>query len=235
MKRITVMLAIVLMLFYSLPINVKAATTYVKEGNTYKSSSDISMGKYGTVKAGDATYTYTDEGEGIKTWTFYLTAGQDLDYVWLDLLPVALEIQSVRAGDRFNKLSSSNDKLLLEVKNSGSVKKGDRVLLFTVITKDTATTGCTLSWTPQYIDPCTTADGNYFDKSGKRVSEEEYKASCEAQPSTPNDPVMPPDDPNDIPNSDTGSVIPYVAIAGGLIAIAGVYMYSKKANKMYKL
>lgn len=232
MKRITVMLAIVLVLFYSLPINVSAAA-YVKDGNTYKSDSDISVGKYGTIKTGDATYTYTDEGEKIKTWSFYVTAGEDLDYVSINLLPVALEIQSVKAGNLFNKLSSSNENVLLEVKSAGSVKKGDRILLFTVITKDTADTGCTLSLSPQDVGTCTIIDGNYFDKSGKRVTEEAYKASCEKQPDEPVTP--PPDDPNDIPNSETGSVVPYVAIAGGLIAIAGVYMYSKKANRMYKL
>ena len=42
--------------------------------------------------------------------------------------------------------------------------------------------------------------------------------------------------PTDVPNSpDTGSVVPYVAIGGGLVAIAAVYLYSRKSNKVYKI
>lgn len=231
MKKITVILGIVLVLFYSLPINASAAS-YVKDGDTYKINADVSVGKYGVIKAGDATYKYTDEAEKIKTWNFYITAEEDLDYVAINLLPVSLEIQSVKVGPLFNKLSSDNEKILMEVKSAGSAKKGDRILLFTVITKDTADTGCTLSISPQNVEACSVVDGNYFDKNGNRVTEAEYKASCEG---TTEPTPIPPDDPNDIPNSDTGSVVPYVAIFGGLMAIAGVYFYSKKANRMYKL
>ena len=53
-----------------------------------------------------------------------------------------------------------------------------------------------------------------------------YEEVCEGV--TPDEPDVP-----DTPN--TGNPIPYIAVGGGLIAIAGVYFYSRKSNRMYKI
>ena len=67
----------------------------------------------------------------------------------------------------------------------------------------------------------------YFDNNYKEVTETEFEEACNGK--------TPPVD-TDVPNSpDTGSVIPYIAVGGGLVAIAGVYLYSRKANKVYKI
>ncbi len=68
-----------------------------------------------------------------------------------------------------------------------------------------------------------------------KITETEYKEICEGYvPDDPTDPdePLPPDIPE---NPKSGSVIPYVAVGGGLIAIAGLYLFSRKSNKMYRL
>lgn len=234
MKKFSLMLVIVSVLFCSIPIKADAATSFTKVGDKYVSQQDVSAGgKYGVYKKGDVSYQYIDENAGIKKWEFYLTANTTLSYVYIQLVPYAIEIQDVQAGAiMFNKLSFNDNKLLLEVKSPNSVKSGDKVLLFTVTTKDTSDEGCNLGTNPQVVNNCDVINGIYFDKNGKKVTAEEYNASCNGTTQKPDDPT---DDPNDIPNPKSGSVVPYVAIGGGLLAVAGVYLYSRKANRMYKL
>ncbi len=223
MKKRLVMLFMVALVTVGIPKNVEAVSA--------NPNGPVSFGTYGTFATNDITYEYTSTEDGIKEWSYYLTVGSKYNAIYFSLVPTAVEIQSVKAGDGFlianeGQMDGNNGvKNVLIMSNSSNITSGGRHLLFKVTTKDTAKEGCTLSVSPGSLS-CTNIAGSYFDKSGNLLSSEsEFKAACEGV--TPK--------PNDVPNANTGSVIPYVAIGGGLAAIAGVYFYSRKAKKMYKI
>ena len=89
---------------------------------------------------------------------------------------------------------------------------------------------CKISYSPLGVSCITLEDksGNtiYLDKNGNSITKEQYTEVCEG--GTPTEPDVP-----DTPN--TGNPIPYIAVGGGLVALAGVYFYSRKSNKMYKI
>ena len=70
-------------------------------------------------------------------------------------------------------------------------------------------------------------EGIPLDDNGNAISEEEYNQVC-GNTTTPGDN-------NDVPSPETGSVVPYIAIGGGLLAIVAVYFFSKRSNKVYKI
>lgn len=115
---------------------------------------------------------------------------------------------------------------VFKLKSGTSISAKTKLATVTADIVDANDKSCNLSFSPLGT-VCSNDNGIYFDKNGKEVTEDEYKASCEGVP-------VEPDEPNNV-NPPTGSVIPYVAVLGGLASIAGVYFFSKKSNKMYKI
>lgn len=230
MKKFTIMLVLVGVILCLVPVRVDAAVSFNQNGDTYLSNAEISLGRYGTIKTGDGQYVYTDQANGIKKWTFYLTVAEDTSSIYLGLVPNQLDIQSIEVGSDFMKVTEKEvdgvTNVLLTATTSGGVKANSRVLLFTVTTKDLADEDCVLAFSPLAINPCDVIEGNYYDDEGNIVSKAEYDKVCSDKTVTI---------PEDEENPQTGSVIPYVAIGGGMLAIAGVFLYSRKSNKMYKL
>ena len=220
MKKLIMIASVLAAVLLVVPIRVEAA----EQSDSYNVPSQGSVAW---------EWDYVDEGEGIKEWKFYLTANRDFSYIYTELLPTNVEIQSITAGSDFaktEKKTTNGVDVLLEAVGSG-VNTGDRTLLFTVITKDLegADENCELDLSFKNLDCTVSIPGYYFDNNGNSITQEEYNEVCGN--TTPTDP----DDPNDIPNSQTGSVVPYVAIGGGVLAIVVVYLFSRKSNKVYKI
>ena len=226
MKKLLILVG--LMVISLSPVVVKAdSVSFVQNGNFYINEKDISSGNYGTFKAGDITYEYTDTSNGIKEWKFYLTAGSDLNNIYIALQPIKLEIQKIKEGSEFVKESQTKDTdgtTAILLRSVDGVKKGDRVLLFTVTTKDEKdATGCQLNIVPKRI-ACLKLESSYFDENGNEVSKEEYDEVCNG--------YVEEELPEDV---QTGIPVPYIALGGGLIALAGFYFINKKNTKMFKL
>ena len=102
--------------------------------------------------------------------------------------------------------------------------------LTVITTDDPVDDGCILNVSPiNTLDCSTSIPGFYFDNDGNSISQEEYNEVCGNTTTTT------PESPGDIPNSpQTGSVVPYIAIGGGLLAIVVVYLLTRK-NKVYKI
>ena len=228
MKKNIMLLSVLATLLFALPSAVNAATSFEdNDGDgVYENASSISMGQFGNIAAGDMTWTYSDEEEGIKTWTISFETSHK--FIYFSLIPSSVSIDSVTVGGTgFAKVGqdSSGDgiaDILIENGNSGSAR-----VTVTVITTDTADEGCQLNVSPLNLNCSVNIPGIYFDDNGNEISAEKYQEVC-GNTTTP-------DDPNDVPNSQTGSVVPYVAIGGGLLAIVAVYLFSRKANKVYKI
>ena len=227
MKRNIILFGVLATLLFSLPSVVNAAVSFTDtdRDGTYESSDSISVGQFGTIAAGDFTWRYSDEEAGEKTWT--ITFSTNRPFIYLSLVPAFVEINSVSvSGTGFVKAAqpTSGDgmvDLLIQNTNSGSA-----TLTITVITTDTADEGCQLNISPIDLDCSVNVPGFYFDDDGNEITADEYEEACGAPA---------PSDPNDVPNSQTGSVVPYVAIGGGILAIVVVYLFSRKSNKVYKI
>lgn len=230
MKKLTIILSVIGLLLAVLPMNASAAGFKDDGSGNFCNDADISAGRYGTFKAGDVCYKYTDSANGIKEWTYRLTTKTNVKTVYLEVQPSSsIEIQSITAGSGILKAddtkTSTGNSLFLLTANSNGINSGETVTLFKVVTKDLATEGCYLNISP--LNPaCQVIANTYLDKNGNVITKEQYAEVCEGI--TPGDPDIP-----DTPN--TGNPIPYIAVGGGLIAIAGVYFYSRKSNKMYKI
>lgn len=220
MKKLRNMLvSLMLVVGLVVPVNVFAEDT-----NIANPSEDVSAGIYGSFKKGDVTWTYTDRENGIKEWTFMLTPSKAFtseDTIAIKLVPTGVSVQKVTTDNsKLFLASNDNNTLLLKPANTG-LKSGEKVQLIKVTTKDTATDKCDLSISPITLNCSTNISGYYFNNNGEEVTKEEYDQVCAG--------VTPDDNPN------TGNAVPYIAITGGLIAIAGVYLYSKKSKKMYRI
>ena len=232
MKKLFKIFSLVLFMLIIMPNNTYAAISFGEPDSDgwHISTGSDSAGRYGSFAAGDVKWRYTDEENGIKEWQFTLTPSGNFQTIYMTLVPNALEIQKVTAGSDFKQLSFDNSAEVV-IQPKSSLTKNKKVLLFTVTTKDTAETGCMLSYSPGSTS-CAKIGDIYLDKDGKSVTKSEYEKACGTGGTTT---VTDPKDP-DIPNTpDTGSVIPYFAIGGGLAAIAGVYLYSRKSSKVYKI
>lgn len=73
--------------------------------------------------------------------------------------------------------------------------------------------------TPTVTPKCKVENGVYYDANGNQVTEEAYKESC----STPTE------------NPQTGSFLPYTIIVIGLAVAGGLYIVTKKNNKMFNV
>ena len=235
MKKITVILVTIMTMLYVIPMKVSAeelSTDFTdSDGDgVYESTSAISAGRYGNFAAGDITYEYTEGSNEERTWSFYLTVGSNnFDYVYMLITPTNVSIDSVTTDTSsflaLNSIPETGGTLLYEV--AGNLEAGDRVLLYQIITTNTSDEDCQITVSPGELNCSVNIPGIYFDNNGNVISEEEYQEVCGNTT---------PDNPDDIPNSpETGSVVPYVAIGGGLLAIVVVYLFSRKSNKVYKI
>lgn len=220
MKKLRNMLvSLMLVVGLVVPVNVFAEDT-----NIANPDEEFTWRNYGTIKKGDVTWTYTDRENGIKEWTFMLTPSKTFttdDAIAIELVPTGVSVQKVTTDNsKIVVASNNNNTLLLKPTNTG-LKSGEKVQLIKVTTKDTATNNCDLAVKPLTLDCSTNISGYYFNNNGEEVTKEEYDQVCAG--------VTPDDNPN------TGNAVPYIAITGGLIAIAGVYLYSKKSKKMYRI
>ena len=221
-RRVTMILSFIAVAILVMPQTVLAAG--FTQSDPHLSTEDISFGQFGTIKAGDYTWTYSNKEAKEKTWT--ISVNTDRKYIYFQLIPSSVKIDSVSVSSGFVIVSqpeNSDGTRDVFIEASGSSTN----LKITVKTTDTADTGCMLDVSPYRLNCSVKVDGYYFDNNGNPISEEEYNQVCG---NTTN-----PDNPNDVPNSETGSVIPYVAIGGGLAAIVVVYLFSRKSNKVYKI
>lgn len=227
MKKNIILFGLLAMMLFSVPFKVNAAVSFTDNNGdgVYESSASISAGQYGTIAAGDFTWRYSDEDNGEKTWTISFDTNKP--FIYLSLVPAFVSIDSVKVEGSGFVLASQKSMgdgmvgLLIQNTNSASSK-----LTITVITTDTGDEGCMLNISPLNLDCSVSIPGFYFDNNGNEITEEEFNEVCGNTT---------PENPNDVPNSETGSVIPYVAIGGGLLAIAAVYLISRKSNKVFKI
>lgn len=228
MKKNIILFSVLATMLCILPHQVYAASFVDNDGDgVYENDEAISAGQFGTIAAGDFTWRYEDSDTGRKRWTISFDTSSS--YIYFSLVPNAVSIDSVYVSGTGFALFNQNDNsdgsvdVMIESANSGSSR-----VTITVITIDTADTGCTLNISPYNLNCSVNVPGVYFDDNGNVITEEEYNQVC-------GNTTITPDDPNDIPNSQTGSVVPYVAIGGGVVAIVVVYLLSRKSNKVYKI
>lgn len=227
MKKLIVMVSIVAIALGVLPIRVDAAQ--------YSNTTDMGT-KHGQMYIEWDYASDADKTAGIKTWQFYYIPNSNKKVVYMGLRPnkSAITIESVTLGSSFTKESEAQTDVgpnyLLRANSSSGLTAGQRVLMFTIKTKDIAKEGCYLNPEPLNLNCSTNIDNLYFDNEGNEITKDEYDKVCSNNPSDPTNPG------DDVPNSpQTGSVIPYIAVGGGLIAVLGVYLFSRKSNKVYKL
>lgn len=229
MKKLTIILCCVAMMFCVIP-KVDAADQ-----------------KYGITVA-ESDWTAKTGGGYYINQVYSITKTNGAGYVYLTLLEnLNVKITQVVASDAFeivgDYVAVENGRVYVLKTKSGAAINGTKTELMTVVADivDPKNKSCDLSYAPLDTN-CSNINGKYFDNNGKLVTEDEYKKACEG--TTPTNPENPGDDPNDPSgpnnsnnpkNPQTGSVIPYIAIGGGLAAIAGVYFVSRKSNKMYKI
>ena len=196
-------------------------------------SSSTSGTIYGTITVEESDWTPSGDTYSV-TQVYYITKSSE--YVYFNIEPVLniedvniLESSSAYTVVSKTDLENGSVNVLLKASN-GSGVSGTKTELFTVVAKikDPDKLECNLSYSPLSLN-CLKTDGLYFDKNGKTVSEAEWNTVCGNYTPTPED------TPSDEPNPETGSVVPYIAIGGGLLAIAAVYLVSRKSNKMYKI
>ena len=234
MKKITVILVTIMTMLYVIPMKVSAEefSTDFRDSDgdgVFESTSAISAGRYGSFAAGDITYEYTEGSDKERTWSFYLTVGSnDFDYVYMLITPTNVSIDGVSTDTSsflpLNTIPETGGTLLYEV--AGDLEAGDRVLLYQIVTTNTSDEDCQIIVSPNELNCSVNIPGIYFDNNGNVISEEEYQEVCGNTT---------PENPDDIPSPETGSVVPYVAIGGGLLAIVVVYLFSRKSNKVYKI
>ena len=220
MKKITILLSVIGILFAVLPLNVSAAE--LKE----KSRRDTQF--YGKVTVME-TDGWDDKQDGGKfiTQEYYVTKTQG-GYVYIRLLETSnVKITSILPGSNFTKVKEIRVDGGVDVVLKAKSTISSRTQLITVLADivDPSQTNCVLNYSPLGVS-CLHIDDLYLDKNGNEVSEAEYNEVC-------NGVTTPGDVPSD--NPSTGNPIPYIAVGGGLLAIAGVYFFSRKSNKFYKI
>jgi len=220
MKKITIMLSVIGLLLAIAPMN--ASATEMKQVNT-----STNQAYYGTITVMESNgWESKPDGGKFITQVYYVTKTVG-DYVYLMLNETNnVKITSILPGSSFEKVKETpvdgGVQVLLKAKGNITGKTEAITVLADIV--DPTKLECNLSYSLLNV-VCFKQDDLYIDKNGKQVTKDEYDKVCNGV--TPTDP--------DVPSPDTGSVIPYLAVGGGLIAVAGVYFYSRKSNKMYKI
>ncbi len=237
MKRLTIILSLIAMMFCIVPIKVEA------DVRTTKGT------KYGDITVDESAWTSKPGGGYYITQEYTVTKTNASGYVFIAFTEdLNVKITNVVTDGAFEKVGDFVDTKIdgfnarvyvFKLKSGTSINGATKLATVTADIVDPSNKSCVLNYSPLGTT-CTNSYEKYFDDKGKLVTEDEYKAACESggTPST-----NPPDDePNTPPaenpsgdNPQTGSVIPYIAIGGGLAAIAGVYFISRKSNKMYRI
>ncbi len=213
MKKFIVMLSLIAIMVGLMPISAKADTYY-----------DVSPEQSEWIAKDGGGYYIN------KKFSVSKTIG---GFVYITMIETNnVEITGEMVGTNFelvNKEETANGvAYLLKLKDGVTLSGSTEAITVVANIVDPDKKECELDYSPQGLS-CVEFGGNYFDKDGNNVSAQEYEASCNGTPTTPTNP-------SDVPNTpDTGSVIPYIAIGGGLVAILGVYLYTRKSNKVYKI
>lgn len=206
MKKLIVLIALLLVM----PLNAKAATWGEEKVIAPNSA-------YGSLSAREKAW----EGNNPTELEVYITRSSG--YIYMQFAINNLKDVDFIPGSNITVVSKNmqdgNLTLLLKTTNNAAITSKTLIGTAYGYPIDTAT-GCTLNPVPLTLS-CANLNNLFFDKNGKVVTETEFAAVCSS--TNPGEDV------------ETGSAIPYVAVMGGLIAIAGVYLYSRKTNKMYKL
>lgn len=225
MKKITIILSVIGLLLAFVPMNASAAEM--------KQVSEGTVRYYGTLTVMESSgWESKPNGDKYITQVYYVTQTVG-GYVYIDLTETTnVKITSVLPSANFelvrDETTDTGRRVLLKAKGTVTGKTEAFTLMADIV--DPSLNECKISYSPLGVSCIKLEDksGNtlYLDKNGNSVTKEQYDQVCEGV--TPGEPDIP-----DTPN--TGNPIPYIAVGGGLIAIAGVYFYSKKSNKMYKI
>ncbi len=218
MKKIMGLLSLIALMLGIIPLNVDAAETS-KSGTIY-----------GTITVNETPWTAET---GTTTQVYSITKSGP--YVGMTIIPFRnISNIEVKASSEFEivgnptKGTDGSVTVILKAKNGTGVN-GTKTELLTAVgtgSSDIVSDGCNLSYSPLALNCSTKIENYYFNDEGDMITAEQYSQLCSG--------VTPPKD-EDVQNADTGIAIPYIAVGGGLIAVAGVYLYSKKSNKVYKI
>lgn len=231
MKKFTVILSFILMIsILVVPMNVLAA-----EYKDFKEVKRTSNGIYGVIVVKETSWTddtASSSGVGIQQ-IYTVTKVNSGGYVYIEFKEENnVKIREVTPGSSFTIVgdgvrTSTGVQYLFKLKSGTSISTTTELATVTAdILVNDASLGCNLSFSPLSAK-CLELNGKYYDDNGKEVTETEYNKACSN--------YVPDEIPSDEPNPETGSVIPYIAVGGGLLAIAGVYLYSRKSSKFYKI
>ncbi len=231
MKKVTVILSLLVSLFMLMP---SASADVEKKDGTI----------YGTIKVDKGGWVDNPAVSGGKKYTakYYVTKTNKAGYVYITLKEeLNVKINEVYAGSAFTLVKkgniAGNDKdgyevaYVFKLKNGTSISSETELMTVDVNIVDPTNTNCSLPYNPKGTTCENYASvGIYFDKNGNFVTtQDKYDETCAG--SKPSEPIGD-DEPN---NPKTGNAVPYIAVGGGLLAIVGVYLFSRKSNKMYKL
>lgn len=222
MKKLTIILSVIGLLLMSAPMKASAAEMKEKYNST--------IPNYGNVVIME-TNGWEDKPGGGKfiTQVYYVTKTVG-GYVYMDLVETTnVKIDRILTSASFELVSSEDNakgkRILLKAKGNVTEKTEVFTVTADIVNPNDPDKNCELDFSPLGVSCITLEDksGNtiYLDKNGNSITQEQYTEVCEG--------TTVPDTPN------TGNPIPYIAVGGGLIAIAGVYFYSRKSNKMYKI
>lgn len=218
-KNIVIFSFVVMMAILFIPMSVSAVETS-KSGTIY-----------GTITVNESEWTPSGDTFSI-TQVYSITKSSE--YVYFNINPVlnVSDVEIIASSSAFtivSKTAQSDGSVSVLLKATNGTGVSSKTEVFTVVAKivDPSKQECNLSYSPLSL-ACATIGDLYFDDNGKSVTESEFNAACGS--GVPTVPINP-----DEPNPQTGSVIPYIAVGGGLLAIAAVYLYSRKSRKFYKL
>ena len=233
MKKFLILCSLVLLMVVVAPLRVKAADIYgteLKESEGWLTKPDGS-------KYISQTYSITKVVNGYVYYTLN------------EIKNVKIDINSIQTSlnNNFELVSVSKVETMVNdvevsavevlVKPKDGYKVSGKTELFTVLADIVDPNiqdelKCSLTYTPLVLNNCSQVGDHYFNDKGVEVSKEDFDKACSGQPSNPSD--VPGDDVPDEPAA-TGPVIPYIAVGLGLVAIGGLYFYSRKSNKMFKI
>jgi len=219
MKKLLLMIGFIVLCFG--PLKVMAEEVVVQSNSVY-----------GAISIDETPFSSTNP---VTTQVYYVTSSPS-GYVYMTITPVlnVTSVQIVYSSDALEKVSevqNSDGSVTVLMKTTNGNAITSKTELFTVVATITDVTKleCEISFSPESLN-CAVVGSNYFNTNGMSVSETEYNNSCGN--------TTPTETPSDEPAEEspqTGSVIPYVAIGGGLVLISLMYLISHKSNKMYRL